>query len=148
LLHRREAGQLEREDQTFLALLDIANTPPESFADDAGYERQKSRLEAAGLRITNDLFEFWQQNRDSSIELDKSAADATAGGELAAGINLHVRAKGRRRAGIHGYHWLESPTPLLGPGRGAVRVSQTQDVSCRVGRRLAVAPTPRVRHES
>ncbi|MBB4661428.1 ATP-dependent nuclease [Conexibacter arvalis] len=114
LIERREGGDLQREDQTFLALLDIANTPPESFTDDAGYERQKSRLEAAGLRITNELFEFWQQNRDSSIEFDKSAADATESGELAAGINLHVRAKGRRGVtvpidqGSHGFRWFFS----------------------------------------
>jgi len=54
------------------------------------------------------------QNRDSSIEFDKSAADAVAEGDLATGINLHVRSKGRRGVsvpideGSHGFRWFFS----------------------------------------
>lgn len=114
LMARRQSGIIEREFQTFLALLDIAGTPLESFENDANYEQQKRRLEAAGLRITEDLKRFWRQNQDSSIEFDKSAADATADGELAQGINLHVRTKGRRGVtvpideGSHGFRWFFS----------------------------------------
>jgi AAA ATPase domain len=114
LLNLRERGAVAREFQTFLALLDIAGTPLESFKDDANYEQQKRRLEAAGLRITGDIKQFWSQNQDSSIEFDKSAADTTADGELATGINLHVRAKGRRGVsvpideGSHGFRWFFS----------------------------------------
>jgi hypothetical protein len=114
LIDLRTGGQIGREYQTFLALLDIAGTPLESFQDDANYEQQKRRLEAAGLRITGDLNTFWSQNRDSSIEFDKSAADTVAEGELATGINLHVRSKGRRGVsvpideGSHGFRWFFS----------------------------------------
>lgn len=114
LIALQEQGEIDREFQTFLALLDIAGTPLESFRDDANYEQQKRRLEAAGLRITGDLNTFWSQNRDSSIEFDKSAADSDADGELATGINLHVRSKGRRGVsvpideGSNGFRWFFS----------------------------------------
>lgn len=114
LIARRDAGSIDREYRTFLALLAIAGTPLESFSDDANYEHQKRRLEAAGLRITEDIKRFWRQNQDSSIEFDKSAADSVAGGELAQGINLHVRSKGRRGVGVpidegsHGFRWFFS----------------------------------------
>jgi energy-coupling factor transporter ATP-binding protein EcfA2 len=114
LITRQAQGDIDREFRTFLALLEIAGTPLESFQDDANYEQQKRRLEAAGIRITSDLNTFWSQNRDSSIEFDKSAADTTAEAELATGINLHVRSKGRRGVsvpideGSHGFRWFFS----------------------------------------
>jgi len=114
LIARKSDDEIDREHQTFLALLDIAGTALESFQDDANYEQQKRRLEAAGLRITGDLNTFWSQNRDSSIEFDKSPADAIAEAELAQGINLHVRSKGRRGVGVpidegsHGFRWFFS----------------------------------------
>jgi len=114
LIARKARSDITREYQTFLALLDIAGTPLESFVADANYEQQKRRLEAAGLRITSDLNTFWSQNRDSSIEFDKSAADTVAEGELATGINLHVRSKGRRGVsvpideGSNGFRWFFS----------------------------------------
>jgi hypothetical protein len=78
-------------------------------------ERSKARLEAAGLEISEELFKFWKQNRDSEIEFDKSAADPTAPPPLNEGINLHVRVKSRRH-GVsvpvdrrsHGFIWFFS----------------------------------------
>jgi len=67
LIALRSRGEIGREYRTFLALLDIAGTPLESFIEDANYEQQKRRLEAAGLRITSDLNTFWSCCAPGSI---------------------------------------------------------------------------------
>jgi predicted ATP-dependent endonuclease of OLD family len=115
LTQKQAAGTLSRQELTFMSLLEHAGTGLDQYSSEADYERSKARLEAAGLEISDELFKFWKQNRDSEIEFDKSGADPTAAAPLNEGINLHVRVKSRRH-GVsvpvdqrsHGFVWFFS----------------------------------------
>ena len=115
LTQKQATGTLSRQELTFMSLLEHAGTGLDQYSSEADYERSKARLEAAGLEISEELFRFWKQNRDSEIEFDKSGADPTAPAPLNEGINLHVRVKSRRH-GVsvpvdqrsHGFVWFFS----------------------------------------
>ncbi|WP_405819629.1 AAA family ATPase [Streptomyces sp. NBC_01390] len=60
---------LEPEERTALSLLKLAGVESEEFTKDS-YESRKAALEAAANELTDQLFEYWTQNPDLSVELD------------------------------------------------------------------------------
>lgn len=62
-------GDLEPGERTALSLLRLAGVAAEEFTD-ANYEARKASLEAAANVLTDEVFEFWSQNKDLEIELD------------------------------------------------------------------------------
>jgi predicted ATP-dependent endonuclease of OLD family len=68
------------QERTALSLLRLAGVESEEFTEDA-YEARKAALEAAANELTDQLFAYWQQNQDLSVDLD---------------IEFKPRANGRR----------------------------------------------------
>lgn len=68
-LQELDSGDLYPSERTALALLKLAGVADASFDED-DYEIRKAALEAAAARLSDQLLEYWSQNRDLSIELD------------------------------------------------------------------------------
>lgn len=64
-----EEDDLEPEERTALSLLKLAGVESEEFTQDS-YESRKAALEASANELTDQLFEYWTQNPDLSVELD------------------------------------------------------------------------------
>lgn len=71
-LQSTNEDELEPGERTALALLRLAGVDSEEFAE-ADYEARKASLEAAANQLTDELFEYWTQNQDLSVELDIEA---------------------------------------------------------------------------
>lgn len=61
--------KLDPEERTALALLRLAGVESAEFTEDE-YESRKAALESAANELTDQLFEYWQQNPDLLVELD------------------------------------------------------------------------------
>lgn len=64
-----EENQLNPGERTALALLRLAGVDTKEFSE-AEYEPRKAALEAAANQLTDELFQYWTQNQDLSVELD------------------------------------------------------------------------------
>jgi energy-coupling factor transporter ATP-binding protein EcfA2 len=93
---KRESGDLDEADRTFLALLRFVGAELEEFESEANYERLKADLEAASNEISDELFRFWSQNDQLAVEFDISGPDEHALPPLSTGTNLHVRIRNDR----------------------------------------------------
>lgn len=96
LKQKRDTGDLDEADRTFLALLRFVGAELEEFESEENYERLKADLEAASNEISDELFKFWSQNDQLAVEFDISSPDQSAPPPLNAGTNLHVRIKNDR----------------------------------------------------
>ncbi|MEH0822176.1 MULTISPECIES: AAA family ATPase [unclassified Micromonospora] len=68
-LQNTDEDDLTPGERTALALLRLAGVASEEFAE-ADYEARKASLEAAANQLTDELFEYWTQNQNLSVELD------------------------------------------------------------------------------
>lgn len=77
-LQETDEEDLEPGERTALALLRLAGVESDEFTADV-YESRKASLEAASAALSDEVFEFWSQNKDLSIALDVEFADDAAG---------------------------------------------------------------------
>ncbi len=96
LRRRRDAAQLEDADRTMLALLSMVGARLEDFQDASNYERLKRELEAAANSITDEVFQYWTQNKQLSVALDIASPEAGAQPPLDQGPILHIRIQNQR----------------------------------------------------
>lgn len=96
LINRRNQGNLEGSDRTFLALLQLAGVSLDDLVNDHNYESLKSSLEAASIQITDDVFEYWTQNNQLEVEFDISDPEPNAPPPLNYGKILRVRIRNLR----------------------------------------------------
>ena len=89
-------GPLDDADRTFLSLLTLSVVSLEDLEKDLGYEDIKVELESASITITDEIFEYWQQNRQLKVEFDVSQADPRDPAPLNEGKILHVRIENAR----------------------------------------------------
>ncbi|GHF83051.1 hypothetical protein FHX82_006516 [Amycolatopsis bartoniae] len=68
-LQKVAEDELDAEERTALSLLRLAGVESDEFTEDS-YESRKAALEAAANELTDQLFEYWTQNPDLSVELD------------------------------------------------------------------------------
>ena len=68
------SGILDDADRTFMSLLTLTGLSLEDLDQDLGYEDIKVELESAAITITDEIFEYWQQNRELKVEFDLSQA--------------------------------------------------------------------------
>lgn len=61
--------ELAAPERTALSLLRLARVDSEDFTQ-RDYESRRAALEAAANQLTDELFKYWSQNQDLSIELD------------------------------------------------------------------------------
>ena len=91
LQHGGERG-LPPHERAALSLMRLAAVGfPDFAADD--YEGRKVSLEAAANRITDEVLEYWSQDRDLSVEFDLDSGEAGAG---APARFIDVRVRDRR----------------------------------------------------
>lgn len=116
LKRRRAANQLSQADHTFLALLRLVDVDLEEFETLANQEWLISSLEAAGNNISDEMCNFWSQNRDLRVEFRLLGPDPAAPDEqLRESNNLMIRIwNDRNRVSVifdqrsHGFVWFFS----------------------------------------
>lgn len=93
---RRDQNLPDEADRTFLALLSLSDNKLEDFESVTNYERLKAELEAASISISDQVFEYWTQNKQLEVEFDISQANPSDPPPLNNGPILHVRIKNNR----------------------------------------------------
>jgi len=89
-------GPFDDADRTFLSLLTLSGVSLNDLEKDLGYEDIKVELESASITITDEIFEYWQQNRQLKVQFDVSQADPRDPAPLNQGKILHVRIENAR----------------------------------------------------
>lgn len=85
--------------QTARALLGLAQTSADALTEEA-FEERKAELEAVSNELTKEVFEYWTQNKELSVEIDLDKITEPVGnGQQAVARFLEVRVKDRR----HGF---------------------------------------------
>lgn len=89
--------------QTARSLLGLAGTSADALTDE-DFEERKAELEAVSNELSQEVFEYWKQNKDLSVEIDLdkvTEADNSSpyGGQKAVARYLDIRVKDRR----HGF---------------------------------------------
>lgn len=83
--------RLDDADRTFMSLISIVGTDIDDLESQTDYEHLKAELESASINITDDVFEYWQQNTQLRVEFDLSNANPNDPPPLNEGTILHVR---------------------------------------------------------
>ena len=83
--------RLDDADRTFMSLISLAGTDIDDLESQMNYEHLKAELESASILITDDVFEYWQQNTQLRVEFDLSSANPNDPPPLNEGTILHVR---------------------------------------------------------
>lgn len=121
-LQQTAENQLQPGERTALSLLRLAGVQAQEFTE-AKYEARKASLEAAANQLTDEVFEYWSQNKDLSIELDvdfKSPADKYGQPPF---LDIRVRNQ-RHRVTLnfgdrsHGFMWFFSFLAAFSEYRG------------------------------
>lgn len=95
LSQRKANNQLTDADETALGLFDLAGIDLKDLISEEGYENSKAKLEAISLTITEEVFKYWKQNQDLSVEFDIKT-DAKDQPPYNSGKNLYIRIKNLR----------------------------------------------------
>lgn len=95
LAQLKASNQITEADETVLGLLELAGISLQDLSSEEGYENSKAKLEAIGLKITRQIFEYWKQNQEVDVEFDIKS-DPTDAPPFNSGKNLYIRIKNRR----------------------------------------------------
>ena len=95
LNQRKTNNQLTDPDKTALGLFELAGIDLKELMSEEGYENSKAKLEAIGLTITHQVFEYWTQNKELAVEFDIKT-DPTDTPPFNNGKNLYIRVKNLR----------------------------------------------------
>lgn len=83
--------ELDDSDRTFLSLLSLVGTDLEEMDNLRNYDYLKAELEAASISISSEIFEYWNQNKQLSVNFELSQANPDDPPPLNSGTILHVR---------------------------------------------------------
>jgi energy-coupling factor transporter ATP-binding protein EcfA2 len=92
---RKVNNQTTEADETTLGLFDLAGTDLKELMSEDGYENSRAKLEAIGLTITQQVFDYWKQNTELAVEFDIKS-DPTDQAPFNSGKNLYIRIKNLR----------------------------------------------------
>lgn len=81
------------EQSVYLDFLEFARTTPEALANASRFEEQKTLVEAASISITDQIFEYWSQNRHLSVSFEVADGRPNDPAPLNTGRVLHARVK-------------------------------------------------------
>ena len=84
-------GHIDDADRTFLSLLSLVGIELQELQNLNNYEYLKAELESASIGISDEIFEFWNQNRELRVDFDLSPANPDDRPPLNSGTILHVR---------------------------------------------------------
>lgn len=93
LASRLAQNKLDESDKVFLAFLDFANTSLDELIKSNQYETLKSKVEAASNSITDQIFEYWSQNKNLRVEFSQEAGRSGDETPFDTGNVLHTRIK-------------------------------------------------------
>ena len=87
-----EVNRTEK-DRAFLALLALAGTDVSALQDSNRYEDLKARLESVSNRVSDEIFQYWTQNRNLQVEIsyDEAKSDDLPPFNEGHVFNLRVR---------------------------------------------------------
>ncbi|MCH8062934.1 MAG: AAA family ATPase [Chloroflexi bacterium] len=83
--------EMDESDRTFLSLLALVGANLQDMDNQTNYEYLKAELESASIGISDEIFEYWNQNKQLRVEFDLSAANPDDPPPLNKGTILHVR---------------------------------------------------------
>ena len=83
--------ELDDSDRTFLALLSMVGSSLDELEHETNFEYLKAELESASIGISDEIFEFWKQNKQLRVQFDLSSANPNDLPPLNSGTILHVR---------------------------------------------------------
>jgi len=97
LISHRDNKKLERGEEALLALLSMAGVKPEDFSSSDSHEHLIRQMENASNAISDEVFEYWSQNKELQVKL-QTIATAEPGAEppLNEPPFLQVRVENRR----------------------------------------------------
>ncbi|MEU8308955.1 AAA family ATPase [Actinomadura sp. NPDC048955] len=96
LIEGRDADTLELGEQALLSLLHQAGGKLEDFGQAGQHERLIRETENASNAITDEVFEFWSQNKELAVDLKVMEPEADAQPPLHRGPILQVRVRNQR----------------------------------------------------
>jgi hypothetical protein len=96
LIESRDRGDMDRGTRSLIALLSIIRGNPEDFDDESNHERLIRELENAANSISDEIFRYWSQNKDLSVDLKVTAPEPGAEPPLDKGPIFHVRVANHR----------------------------------------------------
>lgn len=83
-------------DKVFIALLNLAGTTPEGIQAIGNFEQFVARLEAVSNRISQEIFEYWSQNRHLEVDFRFDAARPDDPPPFNSGWIFRTRIRNRR----------------------------------------------------
>jgi len=96
LIECRDRGDIDRGTRSLIALLSLIRGNPEDFDDESNHERLIRELENAANSISDEIFRYWSQNSDLSVDLKVTAPEPGAEPPLDRGPIFHVRVANHR----------------------------------------------------
>jgi hypothetical protein len=96
LIRKRDGGTGSRGEQALLSLLALAGVKPEDFQQADQHERLIRALENAANVISDEVFEYWTQNKELDITLEILQPETGAVPPLHEGPILQIRVHNRR----------------------------------------------------
>lgn len=69
LVSNRKSNNSSRGEEALLALLSMADTNPDDFSSPGNHERLIRQLENASNAISDEVFEYWSQNKELQVKL-------------------------------------------------------------------------------
>ncbi len=88
---RTTPEELDDADRTFMALLSMVGSSLDDLEHETNFEYLKAELESASIGISDEVFEFWKQNKQLRVQFDLSSANPNDPPPLNSGAILHVR---------------------------------------------------------
>ena len=97
LISHRDNDELERGEEALLALLSMAGVELEDFDSPDSHEHLIRQMENASNAISDEVFEYWSQNKELQVELHTiAAAEPNAEPPLNEAPLLQIRVKNQR----------------------------------------------------
>jgi energy-coupling factor transporter ATP-binding protein EcfA2 len=96
LVQLEEQKQLGRPHKIFKALLQAVGIGPREISDTQTFESLKASLEAIGLRLSREIFDYWSQNQNLEVEFTFDAARPGDKPPFNSGYVFRTRIKNKR----------------------------------------------------
>lgn len=91
LINAREKGKLTRGEEALLALLRISGVEPEDFLEPESHEHLIRNMENASNTISDEVFEYWTQNKNLAVQLQVIGTPDPAGLSPEPFLQIRVR---------------------------------------------------------
>ncbi len=96
LAKRQNENRLKSAHRVFLALLDLVGTSPEDINSMGRFEELVAELEAVSNRLSQEIFEYWSQNKHLEVDFRFDHARPNDPPPLNSGYIFRTRIKNRR----------------------------------------------------